>query len=91
MANSTRSDKMREMPRQMLISEFKAHCIAELKRVQQTGQPLIVTLRGKPIARVEAVRSPDEPAVRLGSRRGHARAKRDLVTFDFSDDWEMNR
>jgi len=62
-----------------------------LKRVHQTGQPLIVTLRGKPIARVEPFRSPDEPAVKLGSRRGQARIKRDLVKFEFSDEWEMNR
>lgn len=75
----------------MLISEFKAHCIAELKRVRQTGQPLIVTLRGKPIARVEAIRSADEPAVKLGSRRGRASLKRDLVKVDFTREWEMNR
>ena len=79
------------MTKQILISQFKAHCIAELKRVHQTGQPLIVTLRGKPIARVEAVHSPDGPAVKLGSRPGGAKIKRDLVKFEFSDEWEMNR
>ena len=79
------------MPREMLISEFKAHCIAELKRVNQTGQPLIVTLRGKPIARVEPIRPQKEPAVKLGTRRGQAKIKRDLVRFDFSSEWEMNR
>ncbi len=79
------------MAKEMLISEFKAHCIAELKRVHQTGQPLTVTLRGKPIVRVERVRPPGQPAVNLGSRRGRARLKRDLVRFDFSEEWEMNR
>jgi antitoxin (DNA-binding transcriptional repressor) of toxin-antitoxin stability system len=79
------------MPKAMLISEFKARCIAEIKRVHRTGQPLVVTLRGKPIARVEAVRGSDEPAVRLGSRRGRARIRGDLVKFDFSGEWEMNR
>jgi len=79
------------MPREMLISQFKARCIAEVKRVHRTGRPLVVTLRGKPIARVESVRSPDQPGVVLGARRGRARVKRDLVTFDFSRDWEMNR
>jgi prevent-host-death family protein len=75
----------------MLVSDFKAHCIAELKRVNRTGQPLIITLRGKPIARVEAVHASDEPAVKLGLRRGRVRVKRDLVKFNFSDEWEMNR
>lgn len=79
------------MPNEMLISKFKARCLTEVKRVHQTGQPLIVTLRGRPIARVEAVRSPEEPAVRLGARHGKAHLRRDLVTMDFSDDWEMNR
>lgn len=75
----------------MLISEFKARCIGELKRVYRTGRPLIVTLRGKPIARVEPVRSAEEPSVRLGAGRGHARIKRDLVRIDLSRDWDMNR
>ena len=79
------------MAREILISEFKAHCIAELKRVSRTRQPLIVTLRGKPLARVEPVISEDEPAVKLNSRRGRASVKRDLVKFDFTDEWEMNR
>ncbi len=79
------------MAKEMLVSAFKARCIAELKRVHQTGQPLIVTLRGKPIVRVEPVRLPNEPAVKLGRRRGQAQIRRDLVTFDFSDEWEMNK
>ena len=79
------------MAKEMLISRFKAHCIAELKRVHHTGQPLIVTLRGKPIARVEAVRRRGKPAVTLGARRGQAIVKRGLVKFDFSKEWDMNR
>jgi prevent-host-death family protein len=79
------------MPKEMLISDFKAHCIEELKRVRDTGQPLVVTLRGEPIARVEAIRSSGEPAVKLGSRRGRATIKRDLVHIDFSDEWEISR
>ena len=75
----------------MLISEFKARCIAELKRVHRTGRPLVVTLRGKPIARVESIHSSEQSGVVLGARRGQARVKRDLVTFDASGDWEMQR
>lgn len=79
------------MAKEMLISEFKAHCIAEIKRVHRTRQPLTVTLRGKPIARVEPILSPGEPAVKLGSRPGRVRSRRNLVSFDFSGEWEMNR
>ena len=79
------------MAKEILISEFKARCIAELKRVNRTGQPLIVTLRGKPIARVEAAGDRSEPSVKLGARRGNLRMTVDLVKVDFSDDWEMNK
>jgi antitoxin (DNA-binding transcriptional repressor) of toxin-antitoxin stability system len=79
------------MIRESPISEFKAHCIAELKRVHLTGQPLIVTLRGNPIARVESVRLKGEPAIKLGSKPGNAQIKRDLVKTDFTHEWEMNR
>ena len=34
------------------ISEFKAKCIDELKKVQRTGEPLLVTLNKRPIATV---------------------------------------
>ncbi len=39
----------------ILISEFKAKCIALMKDVQRTGRPLTVTLRGKPLVRVEPI------------------------------------
>jgi len=78
------------MTNEMLVSEFKARCIAEMKKVQRTGKPLIVTLRGKPLVRVEPADSSEHPVV-LGSKRGRVQLRRDLVTLDFSDDWEMNR
>ena len=34
------------------ISEFKAKCIDELKKVQQTGESLLVTLNKRPIVTV---------------------------------------
>jgi prevent-host-death family protein len=44
--------------------EFKAKCLALLDKVAETGQPLVVTKRGKPVARVVAV---EEPPSLLGS------------------------
>lgn len=75
----------------MLISKFKARCIAEIKKVHRTGKPLTITLRGEPIAQVVPLFPENEPAVRLGTRLGQAVIKRDLVKIDFSADWEMNR
>ena len=75
----------------MLISEFKAHCIAEIKKVHRTGRALTITLRGKPIAQVVPFLAKGEPAVKLGSRPGDAVIKRDLAQVDFAGEWEINR
>jgi antitoxin (DNA-binding transcriptional repressor) of toxin-antitoxin stability system len=76
--------------KEILISEFKAHCIAEIKEVHRSGRALTITLRGKPIAQVVPFLSKGEPAVKLGSRPGDATIKRDLVQADFGDEWEVN-
>ncbi len=34
------------------ISHFKAHCLSLLEDIARTGEPLLVTKRGKPLARV---------------------------------------
>jgi hypothetical protein len=76
--------------RTMLVSEFKAKCIATLKEVQRTRQPLLVTLRGKPLATVVAPEI--SPRVkRLGSLKGRMVIRRDLVKRDTTADWEMLR
>jgi prevent-host-death family protein len=75
----------------VLISEFKARCIELIKRVQATRQPLIVTLRGQPVAKVVPFEQRGETGVKLGSRIGNAIFKADIVHFDFSDEWEMHR
>jgi prevent-host-death family protein len=73
----------------VLISEFKARCIELIKRVQATRLPLIVTLRGQPIAKVVPFEEGAEPGVKLGSRIGSAVIKGDIVHADTSEDWEM--
>ena len=75
----------------VLSSEFKARCIELIKRVQATRQPLIVTLRGRPVAKVVPFDERGETGVRLGSRIGNAIFRGDIVHFGFGDEWEMNR
>ncbi len=71
----------------VLISEFKAKCIKMLKEVHENRKPLTVTLRGKPLVRIEPV--PDEPkGVRLGALKGWIKIKGDIVNTDFEKDWE---
>lgn len=45
---------------QMAAGEFKAKCLHVLDQVQLTKEPVIVTKRGKPVARVVPMPSPPE-------------------------------
>lgn len=39
-------------------SQFKAHCLALLDDVASTGEEIVVTKRGRPVARVVAIDAP---------------------------------
>lgn len=71
------------------ISEFKAKCIQLIKSAAESEQELLITLRGKPLAKVIGI-----PAVRRrvlgGQREALAGAIPDatLIASDFENDWE---
>jgi prevent-host-death family protein len=71
----------------VILSTFKAQCIALLREAQRTAEPIIVTRRGRPLARIEPVREP-VPRRRFGKQRGRMQIKGDIVHADFSADWE---
>ncbi len=75
---------MRTIP----ISEFKAGCIAILRQAQDSGEPLLVTRRGRPIARIEPV-TDGKSQRQLGVFKGRMRLTGDLVQASSQDDWEM--
>jgi prevent-host-death family protein len=70
------------------ISEFKAKCIAILKEAQRSGKPVLITWRGRPMARVEPVAG-DAAKRRLGAYRGRMTLRAELVGLDSSGDWEV--
>ena len=70
------------------ISEFKAKCIDELKKVRDTGEGLLVTLRKRPIATIHPYRQ-EPPRRVLGKLRGRITLHDDIVHSDFGDEWEM--
>lgn len=76
--------------RTIVISEFKAKCIAILREAQRTGEAILITRHGKPLARVEPL-SPKSPERLLGVHRGRMRIKDgfDLVHATDEEDWEM--
>jgi len=71
------------------ISEFKAKCIQVLKEASVSDEEWIVTLRGKPLARVVGIR-PTRPLRVLGAQRGAVdpqMADSVLIDSDFEGDW----
>jgi prevent-host-death family protein len=73
----------------MVISQFKAKCIAVMKEAQRSHEPVLVTWRGHPLARIEPVY--DNPAPRrFGTLKKRMRIKGDIVHADFADDWETS-
>ena len=78
----------------MLVSDFKAKAIATLKRVKQTGEPVLVTLRGKPLAEVVPVQPKGgRKGIGFGDGRGLIKRRpsdEDLVRGNFAAEWEMN-
>jgi prevent-host-death family protein len=76
----------------MAISEFKATCLAVLERVKRTGQPIIVTKRGEPIAKV-CPPAPSAPAGDwIGSLAGSMTFQGDIISPAMDpEEWEANR
>ncbi len=72
----------------MLISEFKAKCISVLKEVERSGEPVVVTLRGRPMARVEPVTG-GTPGKRLEVLKGSMHIRGDIARKETTRDWEM--
>lgn len=76
----------------MPISKFKATCLAVLERIRTTGQPLLVTRRGKPIAQI--LPPPPERSARsgFGSMKGTIRILSDIVEpVSSEEEWEAAR
>ena len=74
------------------ISKFKATCLAVLERVRKTGNPILVTRRGKPVAQVQPP-PPSEPKSQslFGSMKGTAEVLGDIVSPMSDQDWEALR
>lgn len=62
------------------ISKFKATCLAVLDRVQKTGEPVLVTRFGKPVAEVTPVRAKETGKRKLGDMAGTAQILGDIVS-----------
>jgi prevent-host-death family protein len=72
--------------RVVAAAKFKAECLAMLDRVARTGEPLVVTKRGKPVAKVVPIVEEDAVA----SLRGSVTVVGDIVE-PVLDAWDADR
>jgi prevent-host-death family protein len=69
-------------------TEFKARCLELMDRVAATGNPVVITKRGRPVARLVPVQQ--RPRSIVGALKGHARIRGDIVSpIDIR--WEASR
>jgi len=66
--------------------KFKALCLALLDRVSETGESIVVTKRGKPVAQIVPV----QESGKKGSLLGSVRIRGDVVG-PILDEWEFER
>lgn len=71
------------MSKTIAAGKFKAECLALLDRVAATGEPLVVTKRGKPVAHVVPIPKEARRSL-LGSVKYHG----DIVG-PILGDWDM--
>ncbi len=69
------------------VTEFKAKCLRLLDDVQSKGDRIVITKRGRPVARVERIEDP-KPKLK-GTWKGHVKILGDVVNFH-DDPWEVD-
>lgn len=76
----------------MPAGRFKATCLAILDRVKRTGEPVLITKRGKPVAQLVPPPPPETPKKgTYGCMAGTAEILGDIVEPLGEDDWEVFR
>ena len=75
----------------LLVSDFKARCIEVINAVSEGGEEVLVTRRGKPLARILPARPRGNGTRPLGALAGEAEQRGDIVHVDLSGHWESLR
>jgi len=77
---------MKRARRTISAAEFKAHCLALLDEVSATKETVVVTKRGKPVAKVVAIEEHAQPR----PLRGSVRYQGEIVT-PMDEPWDALR
>ena len=74
-------DKTAFAKTEIAAGEFKAQCLALLDEVAETGREIIVTKRGKPVAKVVPIEPPK-------SLEGSVTVLGDIINIFDEEDWD---
>ncbi len=73
--------------RTVQASQFKAHCLALMDEVAATGQSLLITKHGRPIAELKPHRPPREASL-IGLDKGRITILGDIVVPAYDGPWD---
>jgi prevent-host-death family protein len=72
--------------RTVKASEFKAKCLKLMDEVAETGEPILITKNGHPVAQL----GPARPKTLRGLHKGLVEIKGDIIS-PIDVEWEANR
>ncbi|MBA3915188.1 MAG: type II toxin-antitoxin system Phd/YefM family antitoxin [Acidobacteriales bacterium] len=76
--------------KKVAAAQFKAHCLTLMDQVQEKREPILITKRGKPIAKIVPVDTGDDKF--LGRLRGVLRITGDIESpVDSPEAWDVER
>ncbi len=78
---------MARLVKEIPVSRFKAQCLSLLDEVAESHAPIVVTKRGRPVAKVVPVDDEPPPSL-LGSVR--YRSEKELLA-PVDDEWEADQ
>jgi prevent-host-death family protein len=78
--------------KEIAISKFKATCLAVLENVRKTGNVIVVTRFGQPVAEIVPPSASKRPKRWVGSLAGTGEINGDIVApVSDEDDWDALR
>ena len=74
----------------MQASKFKAKCLALMDQVARTGEAILVTKNGRPVAELRPHRGPRAKSL-IGLHKGRIKIRGDIVSPVGTELWEALR
>jgi antitoxin (DNA-binding transcriptional repressor) of toxin-antitoxin stability system len=73
--------------RTIQASEFKTHCLALMDEVAATGETVLITKHGKPVAELKAHKPPRAKSL-IGLDKGRIKILGDIISPAYEGEWD---